>query len=438
MNGLKNIILMFLVLSGIIGNLKAQEQTPISLTLEKALEIAMSENPTIKIADREIQKTKYSKKEIEGNLYPNISATAGYDRAIKIGVVNLGGQSFKMGSDNTYNAGLVMGMPLFNMELYKSIQLSEINIGMALESARASKLNLKNEVEKAYYAALFTEDVFSVMQKTMENAQRNYNDAKNRYEQGLAAEYDLITAEVRVSNIKPNLIGAENNIKMAYLQLKMLMGIALEENVEVSGNLMDYETKYENFESLYGYSLTDNSTLKQLEIQSQLLNKQLELQKASYLPTLNLSYNYLYRGMANGAPFSEFNWNPSSTLSFALNIPIFEGFIRKNKVAQIKTNIEELKFQRDYTESGLNVQVKNALINMQKAIEQLESNKSGVRSAEKALTIAQARYKSGLGTVLELNTSEIALTEAKLNYNQSIYSYMVAESDYELLIGKEN
>jgi outer membrane protein TolC len=433
----KGTFLLFLILAGICGNSYAQAQEPISLTLDKALEIAMSENPTIKIADRDIEKQKYSKKEVQGTLYPTIDATAGYDRSVKIGVVSIGGQSFSMGTDNTYNAGIVMGMPLFNMGLYKAIQLSDVTIKMALESARASKLSLKNEVQKAYYLSLLAQDIYSVMQMSMDNAQKSYRDAKNKYDQGLAAEYDLIRAEVRVSNIKPNLIDAENGIKMAELQLKMLLGMPLEERIKAVGNLVDYESEYESFGSLYAYNLDENTTLKQMDIQSQLLEKQLQVQKASYLPTLNMSFNYLYRSMGDGAPFSKFDWTPSSTLSFSLNVPIFNGFIRKNKVAQVRTDMEALRLQRDYTESGLNVQVKNSLIAMQNAIEQLESNKEGVRSAEKAFTIAQARYNSGMGTLLELNDSEIALTQARLNYNQSIYNYMAAKSDYELLLGQD-
>lgn len=433
----KGTLFLFLILTGICGNSYVRAQEPISLTLERALEIAMSENPTIKIADRDIEKQEYAKKEAWGSLIPTLDGVGSYERSIKKMQMSFEGQTVTIGTDNTYNGGFAMGMPLFNMGLYKAVQLSDVNIKMALESARSSKLNLKNEVQKAYYMTLLAQDMYSVMKMSMENAQVSYKDAKNKYEQGLAAEYDLIRAEVRVSNIKPNLIDAENGVKMAELQLKLLMGIPLEESIKVQGTLVDYESEYQKFSSLYNYNLEENSSLKQLDIQSQLLNKQLQLQKASYLPTLSLSFNYMFMSMGNGSPFSDFNWNPTSALTLNLNVPIFNGFIRKNKVAQVRTDIEALRLQRDYTESGLKVQVKNSLITMQNAIEQLQSNKDGVRSAEKAFTIAQARYNSGMGTLLELNDSEIALTQAKLNYNQSIYNYMVAGSDYELLLGQD-
>lgn len=437
MKTIKRSIVSLLLILGVSGTISAQEQQPLSLTLEKALEIALSENPTIKVADKEIEKQQYAKKEAWGYLIPTLDASGSYERNIKKMRMSFEGQTVTIGSDNTYNAGISASMPLFNMTLIKSVQLSEVNIQLALESARESKINLKNEVEKAFYQTLLTKDLYDVLQKSMNNAEENYTDVKNKYEQGLAAEYDLIRAEVQVSNLRPNLIEAKNNVRLSKFQLKLLMGLPIEEEIETVGNLVDYESEYELYTQLLDYNLNDNSSLKQLELQSQLLDKQLELQKTNYLPTLGLSFSYGYMTMSNDFKFSDYTWYPTSTVGLSLRIPIFSGFTRKHKSAQIKTSIEALRFQRQYAEDGLKIQVKNALINMQKAIEQLESNKTGIRSAEKAYTISQARYKSGMGTLLELNDSEIALTQARLNYNQSIYNYMVAKSDYDLLIGKE-
>ncbi|MCD7971408.1 MAG: TolC family protein [Candidatus Azobacteroides sp.] len=347
------------------------------------------------------------------------------------------GQTVVIGTDNSYNGGLSVAMPLFNMSLIRLTQLSEVNIKLALESSRESKLNLKNNVEKAYYTALFTRELYDIMKISMDLAEQTYIDAKNKYEQGLAAEYDMIRAEVQVSNLRPNLIEAENNIKIADFQVKLLLGLPLDIEVRPVGNLADYENEYQSFNELYGYALNQNSTLKQLDIQNELLSKQLDVQKAEYLPSLSLTYNYMYLAMNDNFRFSSYKWYPTSTLGLTLRVPIFSGFTRKNKASQIRASIAQLDYQREYTESGLQVQVKNALVDMQKTIEQLESNKVGIQSAQKAYTIAQVRYQSGMGTILEMNDSEVALRQARLNYNQSLYNYMLAKSDYDLLVGKE-
>lgn len=437
MNTLKKCFFSLLIAFPISGSLHAQEQEALLLTLDDALKIAMSENPTVKIAEKNIEKQQYVKDEAWGNLMPTIDAVGTYERSIKKMKMSFEGQTVTIGTDNSYNGGISAAMPLINMTLIKSIQLSEINIRLALEASRESKINLKNEVEKAFYQVLLTKDVHNVLQKSMDNAEENYTDVKNKYDQGLVAEYDLIRAEVQVSNLKPNLIEAKNNVRLSEFQLKLLMGLSVEEKIETVGSLVDYESEYELYAQLLDYNLNENSSIKQLDIQDQLLNKQLEMQKTAYLPTLSLSFTYGYMTMSNDFRFNHYNWYPTSTMGLTLRIPIFSGFTRKHKVSQLKTDIEALRYQRQYAEDGLKIQAKNTLINMQQAIEQLESNKTGIRSAEKAYSISQARYKSGMGTLLELNDSEVALTQARLNYNQSIYNYMVAKSNYDLLIGKE-
>jgi len=432
----RSIFSLFLTV-GFLGSLHAQDNQSLTLTLDKALEIALSKNPTIKIAGKEIERLEYAKKEAWGNFFPTIDAVGQYERNIKKMVMSFQGQTVVIGSNNTFNAGITASVPLFNMSLYKMTQLSELNIELALENSRGSRINMKNEVEKAFYLMLLTQDLYAVMQKSMNNAQESYEDVKNKYEQGLVAEFDLIRTEVQVSNLQPNLIEAENSVELAKFQLKLLTGIPLDENIIAEGSLVDYESEYVNFNDLYNYALDQNVTLKQLELQNQLLNKQLELQKASYLPSVGLSYNYMFMSMSDDLKISDYNWHKTSTLGLSVRMPIFSGFTRKHKTAQIKSNIEALKLQRDYAATGLNVQVKNALTNMQKATEQLESNKTGIRAAEKAYSIAQVRYKSGMGILLELNDADTALRQAQLNYNQSIYNYMTAKSNYDLLLGKE-
>jgi outer membrane protein TolC len=432
----KKYLLLSMISVGIAGTLGAQtQQEPLLLTLDKALEIAISENPTIKIAEKEIEKQQYAKKEAWGNLLPTVGLIGQYERNFKIPIYAIGEMTVKMGRNNTYNGGIQASLPL-SLGLLKAAQLSETGIELALESAQESKIKLKNEVEKAFFLALLTQDVYAVLQKSMENAENNYRDAKSKYEQGVAAEYDKIRADVQVSNLRPNLIDAENNVKLAEFQLKLLMGMPVTENVQAAGSLVDYESEYQSFNALYSYTLTNNSSLKQLDIQQQLLNKQLALQRTSYYPSLSLSWNYLYRSMNDDFKFKDYQWSPASTLGLSVNVPIFSGFTRKNKELQIKSSIESLTLQRDYVEDGLDLQIKAALLSMQKAIEQLESNKATINAAEKAYSISQARYKSGMGTLLELNDTEMAMRQAKLNYNQSIYNFISAKSDYNLLIGK--
>ena len=449
------LLLAVLFMGGV--SLKAQDVSTqadtLYITLEKALEIALSENPTIKIADKEVEKTNYAKKEAIGNLVPSVAGSVSFQRTLKDGATFMSGammekfmglppgslpevSSFRSpGLNNAYSAGVSVTLPLFSMGLYKNLQLADINIQVALEASRESKVALKNQVEVAYYVALLAENSFDVMEVSMTNTENSYQNIKLKYEEGLVPEYDKISAEVQVNNIRPSYIQAKNNLLMADLQLKMLMGLPLDIVLVIEGDIEDYKDDYKKDEALYGYTLDGNTDMRRLDLQEQLLRKQLQLQKTQRMPTLGASFSYNFMTQNSNFDFMHYVWYDMPTIGLSLNIPIFNGFTLKNKEKQTKVSIKQLQLQRDYVESGLNVQVRSSLNAMINAVEEMQSNTSSVSLAEKAYSISKTRYDSGVGTLLEMNTAETALTQAKLNYNAAIYSYMTAKSDYIKLLG---
>ncbi len=441
-------ILNLLSLAGIITvsgllPITVSAQDTLKVTLPEALNIAITDNPTIKIADKEIERQQYYKKEIMGGLLPSLSGSAQYNRNVKPQVIFMPkdifgpgtGGPMQMGSDNSYTAGLSASLPLFAPTLYKSIQVTEVDIELAVEKSRASKIDLVNQVKKAYYTNLLTRNAYEVLQQSMKNAQQNLEKIKNMYGQGLVAEYDLIRADVSVRNIKPNLVQAENSNRLANIMLKVLMGVPENVVLEVEGNLSEYEQQLTNNAIALSTSIEENTDLKQLDIQQRKLELQLQLLKSQRLPTLAAFGNYQWQTQANDFKFSNYEWVQSFMAGFQLQVPIFNGFAKRNKEKQVAIGIDQLQMQRNYVANNITTQAKNALVNMIKAAEQVESNKEGIALAQKGYSIAQTRYQTGTGTYLELNDAEVALTQSQLNYNQAIYDYLNAKVEYEKIIG---
>jgi outer membrane protein len=221
----------------------------LSLTLEKAMEIALSENPSIKVADKEIEKVDYSRKEAWAGLIPSVSAEGSYNRNVKKPVMVLsedmaagfgGNTTIEIGSDNSYTGALSAAMPLFNMSLFRNIQMTEVQMESALESARQSRINMINEVKKAYFNCLLANDSYSVMLRSVRNARENFENTKRLYEQGAAAEYDVIRSEVQVRNLEPSLTEAKNGRKVSVLMLKILLGLERDVPVKFTEDLMAF------------------------------------------------------------------------------------------------------------------------------------------------------------------------------------------------------
>lgn len=439
----------------------ATEMTTMRLTLQEAIDLALSENPTIKVADLEVERYDYVRKETLGNLYPSITASGTYTYAVVKSEISKG---LSFGADNTIAAAAEVGLPLVMPAVWRSIKMTKIQMENAVEQARASRIDMVNAVKKAYYNILLAEQSLEVLRSSEATVSKTVEDTRVQYEHGLASEYNLLTAEVQLSNLQPSIIQTANSIDVAKRLLKMYL--SLPENIDIAlvGTLDDFRDAILNGGEQLSTDVSENSTLKQLDIQAELLQQNLKLTQTSRMPTLVAFGQFAYSGndmqrpdfsamMGGGATGGttgstgnagtaeavkkSFYWQHPISIGVSLSVPIFSGFKNTNKVRQVRNQIRQLELQRDYVAKSTDVQVRSSINALLTAREKMFANEKTVAQAQKAYDISNARYKAGAGTILELNTAELSLTQAKLNYSQAIYDYISAKADYDQIVGKE-
>ena len=167
--------MLTVVLAWAVGSVHAQEtKETLTLTLDKALEIALSDNPTIKVAEEEIALKKVANKETWQSLLPEASIGGTWNHTITAAQMNLGGQSFKMGQDdsNTVSGTLNISLPLFAPSVYKAMSMTKTDIELAVEKSRASKQDLVNQVTKAYYQLMLAQDSYEVKEALVKAGDR--------------------------------------------------------------------------------------------------------------------------------------------------------------------------------------------------------------------------------------------------------------------------
>ena len=418
---------------------QAQETTPtMHLTLDKAIELALSENPTMKVAEKEIELKEVSKTEAWQNLLPTVSLNGTVTYNIKVAEIKTSMGSFKMGMDdsNTWNGALQVSLPLYAPAVYKTMSLTKSDLELAVEKGRGSKIDLVNQVTKAYYQLMLAQDSYNVLNENYKLAETNFNIVNAMYEQGRVSEYDKISAEVQKNSAWPSVVSGKKAVEIAKLQLKVLMGITADVDLVIDDNLKNHENEMAEAANSE-IDLANNSSLRQIDMQGELLNKQRKLLKTSYLPTLALAGSYQYQSMSNtNWEVHNFNWSNASSLTLSLSIPLFKASnqtsLKSNKIQQY-----QLAETRINTERMLNMQAQSYIDNMTKSAEQLQSNKTAVELAQKGLEISQKRYDVGKGTILELTNSQVSLTNVKLSYNNTIYDYLVAKAELNKVLGKE-
>ena len=436
---------LLILLSFAAVNLFAQNNIDLELDLNTTLIIAMDNNPNIKIAELEIQRVDYSRKEAIGALLPSVNAQGSYTDNVMKQVMFMpesfaalmGGQRFmEMGYKNSYTGVISAQLPLVNFTIWQNLKNKQTEIDLIIEKTRASKIEMRKQVKDAYFTLLLTKSSLNVLEKSYSNALETLKNIENSYKQGVVSEYDYIRAQVSVNNLNPALINARNSLDLAKMQLKMILSLPSNINIIVNEELDTYSNKIHSVNTLdINNTLAENTELKQMDLNIISLRNQLKLINTQHLPSLTATGNYIYQTQSEDFKFKDYNWVSSASIGLNLNIPLFAGMTKVNQAKQVKISINALELQKDYLKEGMSLSVQAAVNSMNAAKEQLIANKDAIKQAQRGYEIAKVRYEVGTGTLLELNDSELSMTQSNLNYQQSLYNYLSAQANLEKVMG---
>ena len=194
---------------------------------------------------------------------------------------------------------------------------------------------------------------------------------------------------------------------------------------------------------------SDNSDLRTLALQEDLLRLQLKAENASRLPTIGAFGNFTLTGNNMGSVSFDpdkmtmtsvkdgYFWQNPLSAGIRVSVPLFSGLTKMNRSREIKNQISQIGLQRTYARQQVDVQVRSALNDLLTARETMYAQELTVEQARKAYSISDTRYRAGAGTILELNSAQLAQTQAQLNYSQAIFDYLTAKAEYDRIVGKE-
>lgn len=413
----------------------------IHINLNKAIEIGLSESPSMRIADRDIQIKQQYKKEQIVSLFPDVSLNGSYQYTIlkQSMAMSMGGQdmTIKVGKDHNYSVGASLSLPLIVPSLWSSLKLSQMDIELAMENARSSKLELINQIKQAYFTYLVAQQAYEVLQQSYANTKASNELVIKQYDQGLVSSYEKLRSSVALQNRRPEVNAAAKASALAYMRLKIILGLDINEPVIFDGHLDDYENEALNatVPLLNEVNLDENTSLKQLDLAIAQLQQSKKIIKGSACPSLAMTGSLMYSGMGDtGGSFNNF---PYSVIGLGLSVPIVSWAGTSYKLKQANLNIENMQDQRVDIERNLRLGAQSYLNDMEQAIETLASDKETMLQAEEAYNIAQKQYEVGMNTWLDLNTAELLVTSTRLTYCQSLFNYLSAKASLDALMGKQ-
>jgi outer membrane protein TolC len=423
----------------------AQAQ-PQKLSLKEAIDKGLAGNAQIKLAQLEETKAAYSTKEAQSNLYPNIAANGIYNRNIKapvfffpqFGVDPSGGFTIddknlvpvKAASKNTYSAAATLSMPIWNKEINAGIKTAKLNEQLAKANTLISKVQLTDEITKAYYNALISNNGKELVEQSVKRAGIALASAKSLHQQGIGLDADTLAAFVNLETLKLNRFKSSNTILQAGNYLKYLSGISLDTEIELTDDLTTGELMVEPLGVSLKTAADNRPEIIQNKITKETAIAQLQVEKSRYYPNFNFISQYQIQSQANDFKLKNYTWPNSLFAGLQINIPIFSGFKNNIKVKQGKLSIEQVNIQQQQLTEQISLEVRNTYQALKETYSIWKDESNIIPSAERNFQLINSRWQKGVAKYNEVADAELMLIQAKNNQLQAAYNYLMAKAAY--------
>jgi len=305
------------------------------------------------------------------------------------------------------------------------------------------------DVRTRFYNALLAREQIKVQEENLKLLEEQHTIAKNRHDAGAASSFDVLRAQVSIANAQPNLIRARNACRNALDQLRRSLGYtagktptdAPEKPLEITGTLDATPATYDLASSITA-ALENRPELKRLARLTEAGESAITAAKSGYKPTVAAFGNYTFeRDMAHGFPenvnLNNFGYQINGwNIGVQANWAIFDGRATAGKVAQARSRLDQTRLQTSDAALAIEVEVRQSYNALQEAAELVDAAQKVTAQAEEALRLANSRYAAGTATQLDVLTTQVALTESRLNQLQANYSYAVAVANLRKATGQ--
>lgn len=393
------------------------------LSLQEAINMALAQNTSLKITQKDEDTAKYALDEAKGDNGFSVTASDSLSTSKSKGEARQDGNSVSVtGKLPLYSGG----------KNQAKIKKAELGLEAAdLETQRAQE-DLKLSVIKAYYDALEAKKTIAVRQETVDKYQEHFTNVSQLYAAGSKARIDVIRSQVELSDARQNLIKAENSyeVSLAYLrnQINMNRSEPLNLTTDFSyvgfdkelGGCIDYA--YSNRKDL----LIDKNKLAQQE-------QSVKEAKAGYLPSLNLSLKVNQSNQFN--PSSSDDYGATATLGLSWNI--FDSGVTNAQVRTAQNNLDIARLNLLKDKEDIDYNLRQSYYNMREAEKRFNSTQDAVQQAEEDAFIAREKYRAGEGLMLDIIDAQEALSKARLNYISAQYDYARYKAEVENAMGLE-
>lgn len=436
-------------------------------SIQQAVDYAIKNNVNVKNALVDVQLQQEQNREFTSNAYPHINAQLGttynpavatqvipnfispatYQVLIDQGVKDGNGAPITMPNDFGFiaaqfgtkfsaSAGISLSQILFDGQVFVGLLARPTAVEFRRKNMEVTAEMIKANIYKVYYQLVVSKTQIELLDANISLLEKLLKDTKIIYENGFREQLDVDKVTVQLANLQTEKTKVLNVISNGYYGLKVLMGMPVKDELVLTDKLTEDQIKEGILEkSIYSYE--DRKEYQYAQIGKTLNEYNVRRYKLSQIPTVSLNALYAKNAQRNKWNFfGKGDWFSVSNINLNINIPIFNGFVTKSKIAQAQLEVKKIENQMDALKLSIDNEVETARNNYRTAIITMDFQKKNMELAEKVYQQTKKKYEIGTGSQMEINTAQTDMKTAQTNYITALYDAIIAKVDFMKATGK--
>lgn len=424
---MKIIVLLVLTILLSLGQLTAE-----TVNIEKAVKTALEQNEDVKIAKEDLKNSKYRYDEAFSGALPRVTGDLTYLNRTWVSE-----ELFDPGyKEHTLSAEIKIIQPIWlGGKVGTAVDIAKVYEKLSKKQFQLSQDEVVLNTKSSFYSILLAKEALRVMLLVKNDADENLKRIEIMFKNGLASEYDYLKAKVRVNSLNPQIEEIKNNVHLAEDNLKSIMGIDYNTDVDFNDKLPEF-TGFEDID-YRTIALSNRKELKLLEDKIEMLRLNQKIVFSNHLPNVVALGTWSHTGTAEdlGDNFDTDLTLRKINLGLNVSIPIYSGGETTAKVDQAKIEVKKAEYELQKTRRMIELQVQQIINEIKKSIVEIKLHDESIEESEKSLIIANVRYESGLGTQLEVIDAQTAVQQAKLSRIQALNTFVVKNVELEYATG---
>lgn len=417
-----------------------QSQPVISgkLNVEDCLKLALANNKTLQGVVQEKEIARGERLKSYSAIVPGVGLTGEYRRLDEVTSFEIdtpaGKESIQFGDVDNYSAGLMVTQPIFaGGSITARLNAAKLFSLLADETVRAAMQDVIYAAEHAYYDVLLSQHLVEISADAARSAKAHLDSVKQKRQGGIASDFDVLRAEVELSNFQAELIQNKNAINVAKANLIKVMGVSQDSEFDLSDELV-YVPSDSTLEQAIGTAFRNRPDLLAREFDIKYQTEMLKIARSRYWPIVS---GYYTNTWSKPDPHSmmEIEWGHAWQAGVTATLPIFDGFAREGELISQKARLKQAHIGLIDAEETALFELTKAQFSIENAAEFVESQRLNLTRAEEGLRLAEVGYREGTNTQVEMIDAQAALTTARANYYQAIYSHVIAKLDLQKAMG---